>query len=402
MKNTKKQGGVLLMAMLVMLAFSVLAVGLYKLRDTDSVEAVYVEQSNQAFWIAESGLQRALDKLRTEKPFRDDPYSWSELIGNGSNDVQVTEDITTNDTWKIVSQGTVGSMVRIISLDPYLFAEVGYGLMGLDGDSRLNQFGSVDGNIYSFGTLTVNGRSTPSVTGEVNALDTRNLDYTPLSANDKVEMEINAPLTDFTAATGDPVSYIDIITTNGTVVATNTYVDLTGEKVVKIDEDYDFNNAAADGTYGDGTLIVDGDLTFRNSGNPFVIGDNGSVYVNGDIWAGKDGTFGENVDVYATGSMSLQKAAGSGGTTLRIEGDLTVNKELNFNGLIFAEGSVTVDGDLTLNGSLIAGEDFWLKAGYDVTYSGDEIPQEILDQMIVFVTYATTPGTWNEVSAFAP
>lgn len=397
MKNQNKSGGVLLMVMLMVLVISSLTVGIFAVYSSDAVEVVYVDQSSQAFWLAESGLQRALDKLRTDELFRDYPYPLSESVGTGFVDVEVTASGVPN-IWNLVSTGTVGNVSRVVSLDPYLYANLGYGLMGLDGDSKLNQFGSVVANIYSFGTLTVNGRSVPSIVGEVNALDTRNLDFNPLSGNQKVEMEIAPPISDFSAATGDAVSYIDVEEPIGSGV-TNTYVDLTGGKTVKITGDYDFDNANADGTYGNGTLIIDGDLTFKNSGNPFLIGDNSSIYVNGDIWAGKDGTFGQDVVVYASGSMSLQKAAGSGSTSLLVEGDLTVNKELDFNGFIFCDGAVTVDGDLDLDGTLIAGEDFWLKSGYDVTYDESEIPQSVLDNMIVYVTYATTPGTWNEIAA---
>lgn len=400
MKTEKKCGGVLVMVMLITLVVSALTAGLYNLYTTDAVEAVYVDNSGQAFWLAESGLQRTLDKLRTDKSFRDNPTTLSDSYTNGTCNVTVW--YSGSNVWNIVSSGTVANVSRVVKMDPYLYAEIGYGLMGLAGDSRLNKDGSIDGNVYSYGTLTVNGRSTPSISGEVNALDTRNLDFNPLTGNDRVEMEIDPPISDFVSvADTTPVPYINIVETNSLgIAATNIYVDLTGGKVVKVTGDYDFNNSYAEGTYGDGALIVDGDLTFKNSGDPFVIGDSGTVYVDGDIWAGKDGTFGQDVLIYATGSMSLQKAAGAGSTTLLVEGDLTVNKELDYNGLIFCDGSVTVDGDMTLNGSLIAGEDFWLKEGYDITYDGDEIPQDILDNMIVYVTYATTPGTWDEVAAF--
>ncbi|MBW2514688.1 MAG: hypothetical protein JRE21_08990, partial [Deltaproteobacteria bacterium] len=59
-----KSGGVLLMAVLVMLAFSILVIGLYKMSATNAVEAVYQDHSNQAFWLAESGLQDAIQRLR--------------------------------------------------------------------------------------------------------------------------------------------------------------------------------------------------------------------------------------------------------------------------------------------------------------------------------------------------
>jgi len=399
MKSTKrKSGGIMIMVMIVLLTVSFLTVGFFKLQETDAVEAVYVEQSSQAFWLAEAGMQRALDKLRKSKPYRMTPTPLIDSFGNGSYVVDVTAGVTPS-TWNIVSTGTVQNVLRIVTLNPLLTAEAGYALMGLNGNSRLDKNGTVDDDIYSYGKLTANGFSPPTINGEVLALDSRNIDYTPLTENDRVEIDIDAPITDFSTAVGTPPTFIDVEYPIGSGI-TNTYLDLTGAKTVKVDADYDFEifpSVYAEGTYGDGTLIVDGDLAFKNSGDPFVIGNAGTVYVDGDIWAGKDGTFGDNTTVYATGAMTLQKASGSASTTFLIEGDLAVNKDLDFNGLIFAEGAVTVDGDMDLKGSLIAGEGFWLKGGYNVEYDASQIPQDILDKMVLYVTYSTKPGTWNEI-----
>jgi len=397
MKTTsKKDGGILVMVMVVLLAVSFMTVGFFRLQETDAVEAVYVEQSNQAFWLAETGMQQALDRLRKSKSFRDNPSELSATVGGGVFTAVVAK-ASNPDTWNIASKGTVNGISRLVTLDPLLTAEVGYALMGLDGNSRLDKTGDIEGNVYSYGNIDVNGRASPSINGEVLSLDADSqIDYTPLTENDRVEMKVDGPISDFASAVGSAPTTITVTQTIDGLVVIGDYIDLTGGKIVKVNGNYDFP-ASVRGTYGDGKLIVDGNLRFPNSGDPFFIGDSGNVYVDGDIWAGKDGTFGQDVVVYCTGDMSLQKAAGSGTTSLLIEGDLTVNKDLDFNGLIFADGSVTVDGNLTLDGALIAGEGFWLKRDYDVEFDGSQLSDDVMNNMILYVTYSAKPGTWNEL-----
>ena len=389
----EKSGGALIAALVIVIAIATLSAGLLKLYERDAVDAVYAEQKEQAFWLAESGMQRALHMLRTDKIYRDNPYALNESVGNGSFDADVEQMSMFSNRWSIVSTGSVHGVSRALKLTPLLTAEVGYALMSLSGDSKLDKDGTINDDVYSYGKITVNGRSTPTINGEVQSLDTRNLDYTELTADDRVEMEIDASDFDLFPSDYDVPSYTNVAVITGGVTNMVSYLDLTGDKPVYSAGDLELEN----GTFGDGTLVVNGTLKFKNSGDPFVVANDGDIYVNGDIWAGKEGTFGERVVVYATGNMSLQKAAGSDSTTFLIEGNLTVNMDLNFNGLIFAEGSVTVDGNMDLNGSLIAGDGFWLKGGYTVSYDGSQIPSYILENMIVYVPYAAKPGTWTEI-----
>ncbi len=389
----EKSGGALIAVLVIVIAIATLSAGMLKLYDADAVDAVYAEQKEQAFWLAESGMQRALHLLRKDKIYRDNPSMLYENVGNGSFDVDVQRLSMLSNRWSIVSTGTVHGISRALELTPLLTAEVGYALMSLGGDSKLDKNGTINDDVYSYGKITVNGRSSPTVNGEVQALDTRNLDYTSLTSDDRVEMEIDASGFNLFPTDYNTPSYTNVAVVSAGITNMVSYLDLTGDKPV-----YSAGNLELDnGTFGDGTLVVNGTLKFKNSGADFVVANDASIYVNGDIWAGKDGTFGERVVVYATGNMSLQKAAGSDSTTFMVEGNLAVNKNLDFNGLIFAEGSVTVDGDMNLNGSLIAGDGFWLKGGYDVSYDGSQIPDYVLENMIVYVTYASKPGTWTEI-----
>jgi cytoskeletal protein CcmA (bactofilin family) len=273
--------------------------------------------------------------------------------------------------------------------------------MGLNGNSTLNNRGEIDGNVYNFGDLWVNGRAVPNIDGDVLALDGRNIDVTQISGNDKIEMEIQSSEWDFSVA-GTAPTYIttNVVETVGGLTVTNTYkyLDLTDGKTVKVVGDYDLPNDV-DGTTGDGTLIVDsGDLKFPTvTGSSYTIGAGATIMVDGNMVAKKEGTFEDGVTVYVNGDMDLSKTGTGSTVSVFVEGDLTVDMDLNFSGLLFVDGFTQVDGNLDLNGSLISGEGFWLKKDYDIDYDASVIDQDLLDQMILYVIYATSPGTWNEL-----
>lgn len=388
----------MVMVVVILLAISSLTIGFFRMRTTVAVETVYVDQSSRAFWLAEAGLQRALHKLRREKSFRDNPYLISDTVGDGGYNTSVST-TGTPDTWSIASTGTVRTLTRIVTLDPLLTAEVGYAIMGLNGDSTLNNRGYIEGNVYNFGEIDVNGRASPSINGDVLALDAENMDFSPLTENDRVEMTINDSYGgfDFSPSPADAISYIRADPDgDGT---TNRYINLTGANPVVVNNNL---TVAGDviGTYGDGTLVVNGELKFSNSTvAPYAINDGATILVRDGIFAQKEGYFGSDVIVYTTGDMKVQKTGSGESTTFLVEGDFTADNNLTFKGLIFVEGSVQVDGDLNMEGSLIAGSDFWLKKDYNISYEPGYIPQDVLDNMILYVVYATSPGTWNEVPA---
>ena len=389
-KTASKEGGALALVMIIVLAVVILSLGLMKLHDTNAVEAVWVEQTDQAFWLAESGMQLALHRLRTDAGYRETPYDMSDAFGNGSFYASVQKMSASSNQWSITSTGTVHGVSRILKLSPLLTAEVGYAIMGLGGDSTLNNAGDIDGNIYNFGELLVNGNTTPNVNGEVLALAldaAEGMDFTPLTANDEVQMSIDSSEFNFNPSPADALS---LISTNGV-----KYIDLTGTNAVVVNGDLNIPADVA-GTIGGGMLVVNGDLKFSSAGDAYTVHDGATILVDGQIWAQKDGVFGDDVLVYTTGSMTIFKAGTGESVTFQVEGDFYAHKDLDFMGLIFVEGKVQVDGNLNLEGALIS-QEFWLKKDYTIVYNENYIPQDVLDNMVLYVVYAAHPGTWREL-----
>lgn len=397
MKNiNSKNGGVLLMAMLVLLAFSILAIGLFKLEQTDAVEAVYVEQTDQAFWIAEAGLQRVLNKLRISAAYRKaitDSYTASsrftetDTTGLGSYTADVWGDGSGTNFW-IESQGNVRAISRRIRLSSTITQFGPGGLNGLDGNSQIRRGGTINGDAYVKGEFSV--RAGTTISGEV--LTENYEDFpeggSPIPEDGVLDLSIDRsyfePYLNMSVNDSINVESLDLAggnivvnrTPNQTDTPTNIFSTVTG-----------------------GVLVIKGSQTF---GKEMSVGNDITLIVDGDLTILKTATFGNNVTVYATGEMDLFKDAtatssvGTGSTFMSLD-NMKINKDLNFDGLIFTEGHAEISGDLTLTGSLIA-DTFDIRMGATVTADEDRIPDSVANNMIVS-TYIVRSGIWTEIAA---
>lgn len=404
MKDTcSKQGGALVVVIVVLVAVSFLTAGLMKLFERDAVEAAYAGQSEQAFWFAEAGAQAALHLLRTNALYRSSPYDLPGSFGRGSNLVSVTRPDPAEDIWEIYSRGFMGGEERAVvliaelTLFPGSTNSIPPGIIGLGGGlCRLDGSGNVDGNVFCQGELTSNGSTDPNIDGEVYAYES-NISYTEVSENDVIDFSIDPlVIADFSLEGDPPVS---------TNIAGRKYIYLDGGVSVvsaaNLQSNGDFE--IADGIIGSGTLIVPDlsgsgtDLKFSSAGDPYIVEDDIRVWVDGEITAQKEGVIGNNVTFYSTQTMTLKKSVTGESVAFYTLGDFYADMDLEMSGLIYAEGDVQVDGSLTLEGSLIAGESFWLKGGFEVTGAETEFLTAALNSGITPNIYAVIPGGWSEV-----
>lgn len=391
MKKMKgKDGGVLVMVMVVMLAFAVLAIGLLRLHDTDALETVYVKHTAQAFWVAEAGLQRSLDKLRSNKVYREgvaaisfDEASATEetdMVGNGSYVAAVWYD-TSSSNFVIQSRGTVLEAERLLRLDAGLSDFGNYGLVTLDGDSRIFQDATIDASIYQNGKLRIGGNTT--ITGEV--LADNHDDFATGAAipeDGVIELSIDTSYFDSKLALAD----------TGTAIIDPLNLASNGNLVVVSSS---INPAVI---IGPGVLVVKGDQTFSKD---LTVGDDVTIIVDGDLKISKDGTFGDNVIMFATGEMDLFKDAtaavstGTGCSFLSLE-DLKVWKEFTFDGLIFSEGAIKADKDLNVTGTIITQDGFTLKKDATINFDPAVISADVRNNMIISTFYVRS-SIWNEL-----
>lgn len=390
-KNNNKSGGALLMAFVVLLAFSVLAIGMFKLHQTDAVEAVYVEQDNQAFWVAEAGAQRVLSKLRKDSGYRqniiDNNFNSGSArvetgtVGNGTYSALVWGDSSVSN-FVIESQGNVQGAARRVQLISSI-SDIGeFTLIGLGGTLALNGQNDgapdIDGKIYQDGPVDI------SDTGNMEAtIFSTSEGYENITEDAKIDLQIDSSTyTPYfsipTVATPSDES-IDLSTYGGTL-AVNSSIDPTN-------------------LVGTGTLIVNGDQTF---GKNVTIGSDINIYVSGNLYIDKNASLGDNVHIYVGGSVTVRKENGTvfgtgTGCSLLVKGNLAINKALEFQGLIFAEGKITSDKELTVSGMMIAGNGFDLKKSFGAVFNLGVIPQGIMDNS-VSSAYFVQSSEWTEIS----
>lgn len=384
-KRKEKDGGILVMAMIVLLAFSVLAIGLLKLHDTDALETVHVKHTAQAFWMAETGLQRTLSKLRTDKSYREGistdenfPNTETNTFGNGAYAVKLWNN-GSEGGFVIESLGIVREAERLLRLEAGLSDFGQYGLITLNGDSRMFKDGSIIGSVYQNGNLTVAGGV--NITGEVLAGNYEDFEQGAAIPEDGVlDLSIdtdyfNAYLT--LGSTHTPEA--DPLLLGGATVVFNSSID---PSVIG----------------GPGILVILDNQTFLKD---LVVSNDVAIIVAGDLKISRDGTFGDNVTLFATGEMDLFKNAiadvetGTGCAFLALE-DMKIKKELTFDGLIFSEGEIMVDKDLVVSGTIITQEGFTLKNNASVTFDSTVISDEVRDKMILSTFYVQS-GIWNEL-----
>jgi hypothetical protein len=388
MNNARKSGGALVLVMIVLLAFSGLSIGLFKLHETDALETVRILQADQAFWVAEAGLQRALNKLRTDSDYRDDikdfdesdPYIETGSVGNGSYEVELWGDGSATNFFA-GSLGTVQGASRRLRLGLTLSDFGGHALVSLfGGNNNIGMDGTIIGSAYTTGELTISKGTT--ISGTVYAENYADFDTGAALPEDGV-LDLAIDTDYFTAFFDTPLSTFPpedspLHLSNG-VFAVGSSIDVS--EII-----------------GPGTLVIIGDQTF---GKDLVIGDDVTIIVDGDLKIEKEAVFGNNVTLFATGTMDLFKNAlsavqtGEGCAFLSL-GDMVVKKEMEFNGIIFTEGSFAADMDLSITGTLITMGGYDLKKDATVTYDAGMIPDGARNDMMIS-TYVVQSSSWVEL-----
>ena len=393
MKNTEsKSGGILVMVMVVFLAISSLTLGFFKLQESTSIEAVHVEQSNQAFWIAETGLQQALNKLRSDKTYRNNigsigsPSNESDIVGSGAYSVDLW--LAASGGFVLESLGTVQNVQRKLRLEAGLSNFGDYGLVTLDGDSRIFKDGNIVGSVYQNGELRIAGGTT--VTGEVLA-DNHDDFNTGAAIPEDGRLDMSIDTTQFDS---------DLLRANTGATITN---DTSGNAVLDLEggiivvDSLPSDPAIIKG--GPGTLVIKSGHVF---GQDFYVESGVTIIVDGNLKISHNGYFEDGITMFSTGEMDLFKHAtaevitGTGNAFLAL-GDMKIKKELTFDGIIFSEGEITADKDLDVTGTIITQEGFTLKKDATVTFDASVIPTYVRNNLIIS-TFFVQSSIWNEIA----
>jgi len=106
---SNKKGVVLLLTFIVMTTILSISIVFLYLTSIQTRATGYTTSGHKAFWLAEAGLQAAIHRLKNDEDYRDDPFSISADLGEGSYLVTVTKE---DSTYTLSSTGTVRNINR--------------------------------------------------------------------------------------------------------------------------------------------------------------------------------------------------------------------------------------------------------------------------------------------------
>jgi len=420
--DPSKNGGILLMAMLMVLLFSILTIGLYKLFDTDAMETVSVEHHRRAFWMAEMGLEKVVDRLAVDVPFRNSPVSYTIYLANKSfsNASCVIESITsvlaplpvvTGRVYTVVSRGTVGGISRRIQQE--ILVRPGNGaLRSQQGNLRLASNDSVDGNIIlDAGNLTVEAKESlnpnnPSgvdgyaiVGGSVEGKygDEVSVIEGPPPPPPKIDMTHWMPFLNGVTNNANTnglagVSLINITTGVANYDYSDTATTMESDSSLKLDID-----GTASGLNGLHYFVSATSVIFHQSTE---LKDNTVVIVNGNITFDQNVTFGNNCTVFAFGDIYVRQSSDAGGTgvTLLARGNVTFDQNMVFHGFVLAGGKLAVGQNSSIEGSFNAIGDITIDQNVEITFNPDVFQKPMHGVDDVAGSVNLLPSNWMEIA----
>ncbi len=401
-----RDGGVLVMAMIVMLTFSILAIGLFKLHETDAVETVYVEHYKQAFWLAEAGLADGELLVQYSKAFRDNPTTFTIPQGvtneavDGYTDMNVARTTVDNVAgiydFEITSVGYVKGFNRRLRKTYRAFPGGKYAIIGISGHTDLAA------------NVTING-PIAQIEGTVNVHDSRGLeDYIIMgdgegSLTDKKGVAVVANLPPPPAPAIDATKYTDLLnsTTNdpslikaGGIVSSTS---LSGTHVYTNAVEFSAKINIAD----DSVIVANGSIRF--SGSHAVIGQNVVIVSGNNIHFRVQATVKAGAEIFAINNIEFESGNSSLTSTdpvllMALNGNIIMNSNFEFRGIMIAEnGQVQLNSNGDITGTVIGGVGVDANANISITYDESVFTEGTPVIPKSFGDVILTAATWQEL-----
>lgn len=359
-RRDSRRGAVLAVTALIVLLVSILGGGLLTLSRSDALERTRQMQMDQAFWLAEAGLESMAWRLCSDEafaaslsPFSNAPTTLAtEDLGAGSYEVRL---------WQ-----TPGSSQRVI---------------------HVVSAGRVQGTVRRVGQTVIVGRDLWPLPITSNAL----LSAGTVTLNNKVE--VSGPVSiDTNIATLHGDGTYDFVVPPDPVPPLNI---TSYERAIDYAEAHGMSpSSASNVVLGGGVLCVKGDLTTWSIQGPGTLVVSGSLSMGArtgvspgvTVIAGKSLVFGQGVIVsnecvlYASqsiqfnqgGSMLLQ-------SSLLTPGSITGNQSFALSGLLYAGGALELRNSASLTGCVVAGAsasfDVALLTKVSITHDPSQLPE---------------------------
>jgi hypothetical protein len=382
METGGKSGAILGMALVIVLALSLLGLGLLNLGRMNAVEVSRSYNLNKAFWAAEAGLFNARAKLRGDSTYR--AGSFPSVFSNP--DFGYTVRVSTPDhvNFGVVSTGVVQGATRVVQMS--LRVEEGwpsafnYSLFS-GGQMKLGQNISVtgsggNGNLYA--DTGYAGGSKEPVTNNCSIYDGVPGAY----PEPTIAHEVPALVT----------TYYDNLLIQATTSPNIKYpAFLSGIYTVK--EDVSITSPMG----GSGILVVNGSVSISAGA---IIGNGVTIIAKGGLSISSTASLGSNDVFYSAESIQIAKdnTFSAGNSALITPGSIDIQKTFQFAGLIYAGGGIVMDkftGSAGITGCVVSGGDLTIKKDLNITYDASQLPSPFFPGFNSDVV--VTDGIWSQV-----
>lgn len=393
-----KTGGALVLAMVVMLAFSILAIGMFKLHNTDSLETVYVGKTHQAFWCAESGLQDIIQLIKRDQYSRNTSTVVTNELGRGSYEAEVVSmtslEVAGSFEFTVESVGRVGEANRRLQQSIKIYPGIEAAIIGKAGSTYLKNNFTVDGPVIQYdGDIYTGNNQTAVIDGDIyvdNASQVTGQNQgmaiegvpglEPTMDSSAYVAEINSYAT-LSGSTGLYVTVISADTVFSNSVTFNKAVTINaGVKLVVLGHiDFKLTPTVQAGAriYAGGSIDIPCKSNHKDIGDGARIVANGTVDFGSQAELGRDVTILSGDDIIFSAQPSIGGGSvlfavsdiqmGSGGTALLGDssegvslmteaGDIVIGSQTTFYGIMFSNhGIVDITADTEVFGTIIGG-----------------------------------------------
>jgi hypothetical protein len=379
-KFKANEGGILVLVMVVLLAFSLLTVSLLQLGRDSTVQAIQEQRNAQAHWIAEAGLEKEMALICSSRSYReglpsglsvelDEDFAGDATKGHYTVTVIKTDvPATAESIFDVESVGTVSNAAisATASVRVHLTGAPGIdqAILGLSGNSRIRSNVTIDSTVYQSGTLNIDANV--DITSLVEAAD----NGTVVSGIDPAKVQtvdyINFPHIDqgpYAALTNQ--------------AAALSHSNYTGAVILNHSTNYYNGNVTITSLAGDGTVVATGTITIDSHAN---LQNNANLVAGGNIQFKNQSTFQGDNQIFTFGDITVDSGAefiGAGVSLISI-GGIKISANLNgFKGIIYAEGYYTGEPygviltpgkQSGMRGTIIAWMGFYLGQNMDITY----------------------------------
>lgn len=356
-----QRGFVLLLSVILLVSISVITAAFISLAIIRTRSVAAGMSGAKAFWLAEAGLQQAINRIKTDSIYRDAPADLTGSLGDGTYAVSVVKQ-PSQMVYSVVSTGTVGGVSKDVSqtvafsVSGWLEPFTDYGVFSWGGSVLLqNSANKITGDVYTTWFVTTQGFST--VTGTV---------YANMGFGNYVRLPLPVPRVTIPAL--DTTYYTALINTAGTYH--------------RRDMTYGTLNLAG------GTVYVNGRVNVANIIGPGIIVCTGNFTLNGNI--GQDVTVISNASISMTNNSHVHSGAVLYASTgifltgnsvvldnavLLTPGAVALNaNNIVVNGVIFCGGNLALQKTVVVNGAVACGGSITMSGSAQIVQNKNQLP----------------------------